>query len=296
MSLSRTGLQITITHIAGLVFAITSMFFGTLVSSGLLQFFRRFEAIVVMISYKFDGPVCVTGKNACLILLSYFLLFPITHLVAQEAVGSRGITAIPESVQLNGLVIEQKKYSLKIRTDDGEFQVKLANGAPIALKMNKPWFDWDNRQVVVDEMKLEDSSAPTGSRIAVDLPATDLFVVARFKNERQIDEIMSSNVKRVNYYLITPDIQETHRPTAAKPYLSGPLSIGKTDQPVEMKLGGEMLKIRLGFRFATMNGFSLAHLRPNATQVLLTGTRNAEANEVIAQRILFQPVSVSFKQ
>ena len=46
----------------------------------------------------------------------------------------------------------------------------------------------------------------------------------------------------------------------------------------------------LGFRFATMNGFSINQLKPNQTQVFLTGTRGKNDGEILTSRILFQPV------
>lgn len=199
----------------------------------------------------------------------------------------------PAEVLIEGLVTECKKYSFRVKQGETEFDVKLANGAPVALKMNKPWYDWKNEQVVVDAVAFpNDAELSSTKRVAVKLPSPNLFLVSRFSDANQMSQIMAANVKRLNFYLITPEDQGQHLPTKDQPYISGSLSIQKNQQ-VRLQVDDQFIPVRLGFRYATMSGFSIMELEPDKTQVFIAGVPGTNENEIVASRVLFQPVRVS---
>ena len=193
-------------------------------------------------------------------------------------------------VNIDGLVTGLKKYSMTIQSGDKTYTVKLANGAPIGMRMNQPWFDWKNNRVVVDALRYpNDPNAKSAKRVAMKLPAEKLFLISRFTDVEHMTKIMATNVKRINYYLITPEDLGAHLPTAAEPYISGELVIQKNGQP-RLQIEEQLMPIRLGFKTATMNGFSITALKPEKTQVFLSAVEGPNENELIATRILFQPV------
>ena len=198
------------------------------------------------------------------------------------------------SVQLNGLVTDCKKYSFTVTRGTTQYKIKIAEDASVGLKMNKPWFDWENDQVVVDALKYDsdsnsvDSKTKSDKRVPIKLPSEDLFLISRFGDKSKIKQFMSAKKKRLNFYLITPEDLGHNMPTIEKPYLSGSLKVD--NQIVQVVSGEESLAVLLGFRYATMNGFSLAQMEPNKTQVFLTGVWAEGETEIIATRILFQPV------
>ena len=201
--------------------------------------------------------------------------------------------SVPTEVRIEGLVTDRKKYSFKVKQGEKEYDVRLASGAPIGLKMNKPWYDWKNKQVVVDEVSFPgEPESRANKRVAVKLPAAKLFLISRFSDVDQMTQVMAANVKRLNFYLITPEDQGQHQPTKESPYISGALTIQKNQQ-VRLILNDQSIPVRLGFRYATMNGFSIMQLDPNKTQVFIAGTLGANENEIVATRVLFQPVRVS---
>ena len=204
-------------------------------------------------------------------------------------------TAGPDFIQIEGIVTEQLKYSVKIKSGEKEYTVKVANGAPIALKMNRPWFDWKNNQVVVDVVPWPfDPEAKSTKRAAVKLPAETLHLITRFADESALQEVMATNVKRINYYLITPTDPGAHYPSESELYLSGKLKI-QSNQQVQLKVDDKTLPVKLGFQFANMNGFSIMNLKPNKTHVSLSGIQGSSSNEIIATRLLFQPVNSTQK-
>ena len=193
----------------------------------------------------------------------------------------------PEAIRIEGIVTERKKYSIRVRQDDQEFDVKLTDDVAIALKMNRPWYDWDNQQVVVDA--IDENVAQTDlKRVGVPLPAKQLFLISRLGNAQTMRSTMAEEVKRLNFYLVTPEDTGQHKPTEDEPFLSGKLSV-ENKQP-HLIVNDEKIQVMLGFRFATMNGFSVNQLKPNQTQVFLTGTRGKNEFEIVTSRILFQPI------
>lgn len=196
-------------------------------------------------------------------------------------------------ILIQGLVTKRKKYSFTVKQNNKEFEVKLASQAPIALRMNKPWYDWRNEQVVVDAVSFpNESEESSNKRVGIKLPAKDLYLISRFSDADQMTQIMSANIKRLNFYLITPEDQGQHWPTKDRPYISGALSI-KKNQQLRLNVEDQSVSVRLGFRYATMNGFSIMDLEPNKTQVFIAGKPGAAENEVLATRVLFQPVRVT---
>lgn len=190
------------------------------------------------------------------------------------------------------MVTGRKKYSFTVLQRGTEYTVRLANRAPIGLKMNKPWFDWENEQVVVDAIVFPTDSnglnASPPKRVAIKFPAKKLFLLSRLGDAARMKETMSAEVKRLNFYLVTPEDPGQHFPTAEQPYLSGTLSV--KDNKVRVEVNEQVLPILLGFRYATMNGFSISQLEPNKTQVSLSGVWADGETEILATSILFEPV------
>jgi hypothetical protein len=216
-----------------------------------------------------------------------------TH--AQSTATAQTDVAQPASnVQLKGLITDRKKYSITVNQNGIDYLVRLPNRTPVGLKMNKPWFDWENQQVVVDTMALgverdfKNSQAKPAKRTAIELPAKNLHVISRLGSERLVKKFQDSDIKRLNFYLVSPDDLGQHSPTAEEPYLSGPLKI-KDDQ-AHVEVDGQNLPVTFGIRYATMNGFSITDLKPHTTEVFLSGTWDDGKNEIVATRILFQPV------
>ena len=183
------------------------------------------------------------------------------------------VESVKKSIQLQGLVTGRKKYSFTVKQNETEYTVRLGTGAPIGLKMNRPWFDWDNDQVVVDAINYpSDATAEAANslkRVAMQFPSKKLFLISRLGDAARMKEIMSTEVKRINFYLLTPIDPGQHFPTADQPYLSGALSVDEKN--VRLDVNEKMLPVKLGFRNATMNGFSITELEPNKTQVFLSG-------------------------
>lgn len=198
-----------------------------------------------------------------------------------------------EAIRIEGVVTNRKKYSIRVKEGDQEFDVKLTDGVAIALKMNRPWYDWKNQRVVVDAVDKNVALADL-KRVGVPLPAQKLFLISRLGNAKTMQATMAQEIKRLNFYLVTPEDTEHHQPTEDEPFLAGELFV-ENDQPYVI-VNDKKLSVMLGFRFATMNGFSVNQLKPDQTQVFLTGTREKNEHEILTSRILFQPVQKTLSE
>jgi hypothetical protein len=194
-----------------------------------------------------------------------------------------------KTVSLSAVVNDRKKYSFTIDVKGEPVQVKLASGAPVALKMVKPWYDWDNDRVVVDALHPDDSSSAEPARIPYTLPAKQLYVISRFQDANHMRRIMSKDPQWLSFYLVTPNDPGAHFPTSEQPYIAGKLRTIGTDKPASLIVKGMGSTVVLGLQDATMNGFSIANLEPFKTKVTLTGTLG-EDNAITADRIVFNPI------
>ncbi len=209
----------------------------------------------------------------------------------QEANTSLSETKVVDSfVSISGMVTERKKYSITVDDHGKRWSVRLAAGAPVALRLDLPWFDWDNRRVVVEAVPTDDARSTTQtSRVAYDFPAEALFVISRFESPESLQEFLKDQEGRLSFYLVTPDDVGRHFPSVHEPFLAGQLTPDGEQNGIAIQLENQALKAKLGFRKGAMNGFSIADLRPQTTFVTLSGTTTANG-EIVAERVVFYPL------
>ena len=193
-------------------------------------------------------------------------------------------------VSISGMVTERKKYTITVDDHGKRWSVRLARGAPVALQLDLPWFDWENRRVVVEAVATDDPlSATQPSRVAYDFPAETLFVISRFESPELLREFLQDQERRLSFYLVTPDDVGRHFPNEQELFLAGQLTPDGKQNGVAVQFENQALKAKLGFRKGAMNGFSIVNLRPQTTFVTLSGTTTANG-EIVAERVVFYPL------
>ncbi|MEL7497813.1 MAG: hypothetical protein AAFN77_09400 [Planctomycetota bacterium] len=197
-----------------------------------------------------------------------------------------------ERFELKGTVVAKQKYSVTVATKEKEYRVRLGENASVALLMNKPFFDWKANRVYVEipGSATQTSTSKKPERVGYAFPAEQLFLIAKFRNAAQMKRIMATKEKRINLYLISPTDLGNHEPTEDELYISGKLTVGKNDRAISLETDQQTHRVRLGFRTATMNGFSIAELKPNKTRITLTGVKDEVTGDIIASRLAFEPI------
>lgn len=204
--------------------------------------------------------------------------------------GTKPNLSATEVVHFSGIVTKRRKYSVDVVMGTKNQTIRVKPTTQIVLRMIKPWFDWDNRRVIVDTTSTNSEPKATG-RYAIRLPEGDLHLFCRFANRSHAEFVMADPVKRINNYLISPQRFQDLIPTRKQPVLSGTLISEMTDGPVELKVNQTHLPIILGFRNASMEGFTISELVPGRVRVTVTGSVNAR-DEVVAKRIVFRPITL----
>jgi hypothetical protein len=206
----------------------------------------------------------------------------------------------PVKVQFKGIVTQQKKYSFDVKTEDRDYQVKLAPGATLILRLNKPTYDFSNRIVKVvrvapggNEQAASDSDAEPG-RVSYPLPET-LFVEAKFEHVRQMQRIMQARVKRINNYSLTEKDPGAGLPTETTLRIGGQLLPADDPAVAKLKVDAEEFAVMLGQRGATLSGFNILDLPADSTEVFVWGFMGDD-DVVSAERIEFQPIVVRHQQ
>jgi hypothetical protein len=191
-----------------------------------------------------------------------------------------------EKRQIVGAVIEQKKYSIRITTSDGIFEVHLPSSTPVEQQLERPQFDWENRVLKMELLASARDGDPQGNlHVAVPLPE-DLYLDGSFAHRTEFTRLWNDKRKMLVRYRLTNSPRESQSPAADSLNVQGKIVDAKEGDQVAIELGGEKTWIRLGDRAATFDGFSILDLKSHETDVDLEA--HLIDNRWVAQTVKFR--------
>ena len=199
---------------------------------------------------------------------------------------------LTKKIQIGGTVTKGGKYSFEVTSDGQRYLVKPAPAVVVTLRLNKPFFDFENRQVKVQRSipiansSVSDSVDPQW--VHFELPES-LFVVSRFEHDGILDRFMKMPVKRVNNYLLSGTNPGVVHPAQGQLLMAGQLKPTNKGNVANLEIGDKSYKSILGHRKAFMTGFSVADLIEGSTDVFVWGQVDSE-NTILSHRIEFQPI------
>lgn len=254
----------------------------------------------------------MTVSTSTLFFLTIAFLPPLQDIQQTDLSSVVDSNELPSVISIEGLVEAIEEDSVQLKTKWGSIIVRVTDSTSMGLKLNKPWFDWENWRVYVDQDLIRDSmeqmefsadgntrdaavinttaaisSEPT--RIGFDLPAKRLHVISRFQRKQRLIKFLDQKEIRISYYLVTPEDMGEHYPTLGRPYIAGPIQETGEHNEVSLQIDGKQVVAKLGFQTGTINGFSLAAIQPQQTWMILSGTPN-QNHEIVASSLLFFPV------
>jgi hypothetical protein len=196
-------------------------------------------------------------------------------------VSSNSQATAAKTLKLNGTVVEQKKYSLVVRSQDEEFSVSIPNGVPIQLKLSRPFLDFGERELSVTA---KNAAADNRRRYALREP---LFVIAEFAHRHQYEQTMKAKVKRLRNYRLTYD---RPNPDAVdqKIRLIGKLAAGAEPRQYVLSTPEAELQIMLGPGGVFEGGFTILDLKPGETELELEV--ESKGGTLTAKSIRFWPI------
>ena len=197
------------------------------------------------------------------------------------------------TVNIQGVVVDTKKYSFTVKTKDGMVTVKPTEKAIVTLRLNRPSIDLEKSRVRVfrsapTSQESDSEAAGKAEPIFYDLPQP-VYMVSKFKDSGQVKRIMGMKVKRINNYLLTGTNPGDLDPTEKQLLIGGEIKPSKDATNLNLEVGDKAYPVKLGFRRASMTGFSINALVPNETEVFIWGTVEADQS-ILSNRIEFQPI------
>ncbi|MEQ1905569.1 MAG: hypothetical protein ABL888_15375, partial [Pirellulaceae bacterium] len=191
-----------------------------------------------------------------------------------------------EKRQIVGAVIEQKKYSIRVTTTDGVFDVHLPSTTPVEQQLERPQFDWENRVLKMELLASARDGDPHGN-LYVDVPLPeDLYLEGSFAHRAEFTRLWNDKRKMLVRYRVTRSPRDSQSPAADSLTVQGKILEAKEGDQVAIELGGEKTWIRLGDRAATFDGFSIQDLKSHETDVDLEA--HLIDNRWVAQTVKFR--------
>lgn len=190
----------------------------------------------------------------------------------------------PVEKTIHGVVIEQKKYSIILRSGLETFQIKLPQRTPILRELIRP-------SLQLSESKLEFTLPCSGAggdqskNRTVELPLPEkVHLLASFNSERNLKAFLSGRSNTLNQYSLHQDAQ----PALKDHQLAGVLSDSGSGLTLETVAG--RFNVELGGRTSFLSGFTILDLTPGVEASIQV--RYVE-DQWIAQEIHFQQASTN---
>ncbi len=193
--------------------------------------------------------------------------------------------SVSEQVRVDGIVTGRRKYSFTLKGLERDYEVFVPNGTVIGLRLTRPSFDWPNHQLLLTiPISAVDGDAANNKVFKFPLPKP-LILTAIFDGSDQKQRAMGADIKRINKFALS---SETSPNLKSPLVLQGEVLPGEDGETLQLKTDSASHKIILGRRHGTLSGFSILDLKPNITDVFVTGEFDGE--KLYADSIEFAPV------
>lgn len=193
----------------------------------------------------------------------------------------------PSLIRVNGLVLQQQKYSFTMRGLDRDYRVVVPNGTPLLMKLTWPQLDFDKRELSVElPLSAVDGLAENNLRLTYPL-SKPIYLSADFPDRESRDRVPDQGVRDLERFVLSP-----------RPFTPDELAIQGRLRPSQIadqfKLENDVMifPVRLGGRKGLLANASIMQLRPHETEVFVEGQFDGDA--LVASRIRFQHVGDPF--
>jgi hypothetical protein len=197
-------------------------------------------------------------------------------------VSSNSQTSAAETLKVKGTVVEQKKYSIVVRSQDEELSVAIPNGVPMYLHLSRPFLDFGEQELSVSA---KNASADNRRRYALREP---LYVIAEFAHRHQYDQTMKANVKRLRNYRLTYDQTIPDTTDRKKIRLVGKIAAGAEPRHYVLTTSDSELQIMLGPGGVFEGEFTILDLKPGETELEMEV--ESKGGTLTAKTIRFWPI------
>lgn len=190
--------------------------------------------------------------------------------------------------QIEGAVVNQKKYSIVVATAQGDFEVAIPDSVAVERILVRPRFDWEGSLIRCESNPTrkdtqDDEEQAKPAEISIDKP---MFIEGWFAHRNEFERLWGGNKKSLVRYRLTNNPRPPQQPSDDDLRLFGQIMDIDERNEASLQIGDDLYRVRLGDREAFCSGFSILDLRPEDTEVSI----NVEQidGRWVAQRVRFR--------
>lgn len=193
----------------------------------------------------------------------------------------------PALVRVEGLVLDQQKYSFTLRGLDRDYHVVIPNGTPMLMQLPLPRFDFEKHRLST-ELLVSATDGDYNHNLRMEYPLPDpVYLSCEFESPQALAEATRDGVRKLDRYVLSS------RPFPPSPLaLQGELKPSQLPGQYKLEDDVRVIPVRLGPRKGYLANSSIMELRPNETAAFVEGRFDGDA--LVARQIRFQHVGDPF--
>jgi acyl-CoA thioesterase-1 len=223
-------------------------------------------------------------------LICFFLISPL----AAEGRCQTGLNTQPTSAETKkrtifGVVIEQRKYSIRIASGMDDIEIAIPDKTPIDQRLDRPRIDLASNVVLQELLASQEPGSAIPVEVQENLPEP-LGLMAEFAHISERRRIMSEHPKKFIRYRLLPFDQLPSEPENELLLTGKVISVDERGQLV-LRTDTEELLAELGNRDGRLGARTIADLRPLESEVEI------QADQIdgkwVAQSVLYRRVKLT---
>jgi len=223
-------------------------------------------------------------------LISFFLISSLaTEGSCQTSPDTQTASSDPKRRTIFGVVIEQRKYSIRIASGMDDIEIVIPDKIPIDQRLDRPRIDLASNVVLQELLASQEPGAAIPVEVQENLPEP-LGLTAEFAHISERRRIMGENPKKLVRYRLLPFNELPSEPENELLLAGKVLSVNERGQLV-LQTAAEELLVELGNRDGRLGARTIVDLRPFESEVEI------QADEIngkwVAQSILYRRVKLA---
>lgn len=223
-------------------------------------------------------------------LICFFLISPLAaEGRCQTGLNTQPTSAEPKKRTIFGVVIEQRKYSIRIATGMDDIEIAIPDKTPIDQRLDRPRIDLASNVVLQELLASQEPGSAIPVEVQENLPEP-LGLMAEFAHISERRRIMGEHPKKFIRYRLLPFDQLPSEPENELLLTGKVISVDERGQLV-LRTDTEELLAELGNRDGRLGARTIADLRPLESEVEI------QADQIdgkwVAQSVLYRRVKLT---
>jgi|GEM_PF-2762562 len=217
-------------------------------------------------------------------------LWPFVTEANWQADSNEGLSRTdPERRKIFGVVIEQRKYSIRVASGNDDIEIQIPDKTPIDQRLDKPRIDLASNVVLQELVGSQEAGSAIPVEVQESLPEP-LGLIAEFAHVNERRRTLSENPKKLVRYRLLPFDQLPSEPENELLLTAKVVSVDEKGQLL-LQTETEELLAELGNRDGRLGARTVADLRPFESDVELQA--DLIDGKWVAQNVLYRRVRLT---